>query len=180
MTAVSAVNAVDTLVLAYAFFLSWLFIGASVHKLAPSAGARYEQVLTGYGLPASAYLARGIGLVELATGLLLWVPALQRLGGALAVLLLLAYSAGIVWQLRLGRLGADCGCAGPAGRLVIGPELLVRNLLLLILTLCLYLGMPANPAVWSLALPAALVLIIVHLAVDQLLANAPQLRALRR
>jgi uncharacterized membrane protein YphA (DoxX/SURF4 family) len=180
MTAGFALNLVGTLVQAYAFLLAWLFIWASAHKLAPAAGARYAHVLTGYGLPGSALLARGIGLAELATGLLLLVPSLQRLGGVMAVFLLLAYSAGVAWQLLQGRRGADCGCAGPAGRLAIGPELLVRNLILLVLALGFCLSTPENLAAWPLVVPAAVVLIIVHLAVEQLLANAPQLRAVRR
>jgi len=172
----------DVLGNAAALFLLWLLVDAGLHKLRPANREYYVQVLAGYGVPGGVGLATALGILELLTAVLITLPSSRLLGAGLAVMLLLTYAVGVGMQLRRGRAGADCGCTGPGGRLWISVELLLRNLLLVLVAIAVWLIPVGSEALagWLLAIPAAAVLILVNLSAEQLLGNLPKLRAIRR
>jgi len=106
-----------------------LFGAAAAHKLRAvgefaKALAQYQLLPTGFIRFAGAAL----GLTELAICLGLPWPALQPVGAAAGVVLLLVYSAAITINLARGRRDLDCGCGGFGRRTPIGSWMVVRNL----------------------------------------------------
>lgn len=160
--------------------LALLFAAAARHKLRDPAG--FRAALAGYALlPARvvAPAARLLAVLELAAALLLCAPGTRAAGAVLAAALLLLYGAAIGANLLRGRIGIDCGCAGPVARR-LGADLLLRNALLLAAAcvcalepslrgLVPYDGLTVGAGVAALAL--------VHVAAETALANHHALRA---
>jgi len=129
------------------------------------------------------WLAPALATVELTlAALLLWPPARVVASSATSVLFV-TYSLAIRINLRRGRRDVDCGCFGPARRRPLSEWLLLRNTFLV--AAALVVGLPVEPrslgpldAFAGLAAVAALAML--WTAADQLLAQWPGLRALRR
>ena len=69
----------------------------------------------------------------------------------------------------------ECGCAGPASSLTVGPPLIIRNLVcvgLAVLAQASAGQLPGSLGGASLALVVAFFLITVYLCSDQMIANA--------
>jgi len=94
-----------------AFFLALLFLRAGVHKLGDR--DRFRGILGAYAiLPARTLTAAvfAIGVLELATAILLLVPMARGLGATLASALLALYALAMASALVRGHYLIDCGC----------------------------------------------------------------------
>lgn len=158
-----------------ALFLAWLFAVAALHKL--RSPEYFLRLVTAYlpGHTSSRVLVLLIGVVELSIAILLFIPSMQGLGFTGASTLLAGYAAMMGWQYSRGRADLECGCAGPASTLTVGPPLIIRNLVcvgLAILAQASAGHMPGSLAAASLALVLAFFLITLYLCSDQMIANA--------
>ena len=164
--------------------LALLFVVAALHKLRDRDA--FRATLDAYALLPSALtapLARAVPLVELVAALLLVVPRAAAVGASIAVLLLSVYALAMGVNLLRGRRDLDCGCMGPGARSPIGPELLVRNLFLVVAALVAgFAPIHARALVWVdfVTVPLAVaVLAALYAAVERVLALAPTVAALR-
>ena len=164
--------------------LALLFVVAALHKLRDRDA--FRATLDAYALLPSALtapLARAVPLVELVAALLLVAPRAAAVGASIAVLLLSVYALAMGVNLLRGRRDLDCGCMGPGARSPIGPELLVRNLFLIVAALVAgFAPFPARALVWVdfVTVPLAVaVLAALYAAVERVLALAPTVAALR-
>ena len=164
--------------------LALLFVVAALHKLRDRDA--FRATLDAYALLPSALtapLARAVPLVELVAALLLVVPRAAAVGASIAVLLLSVYALAMGVNLLRGRRDLDCGCMGPGARSPIGPELLVRNLFLIVVALVAgFAPIHARALVWVdfVTVPLAVaVLAALYAAVERVLALAPTVAALR-
>ncbi len=176
-----------TLVTASTLFTAWLFVSAAVHKLSPANQLYYVGVAENYGINSHELAKAGVlgtGLLELAIAAAVVIPATQSVGIAMGVSLLITYTLLIARQIAQGKAGMDCGCSGPAGRSVISPALLVRNLVLIgVVTLPVYAPLlHATPtwSFWLLAAATAAFAIITYVAVEQLQTNTQYILALSK
>lgn len=158
-----------------ALFLVWLLAIAGLHKL--RSVAYYVRLVEAY-LPAGrggGALVRLVAAFELLLAGLLLVPGLRESGLAGAALLLSAYAAMMAWQYGRGRADLQCGCAGPASALTVGPALIVRNLVcVLFALLAMAPTATASGSIAStlLALVVGAFMISLYLCSDQIIANA--------
>jgi peroxiredoxin/uncharacterized membrane protein YphA (DoxX/SURF4 family) len=125
--------------------LAVVFLAAGIGKLLDLKGSM--QAMTDFGLPEGA--ARAVGtllpLAELATGVaLIFVPS-ARWGALAALVLLLAFIAGIGRAMARGE-EPDCHCFGQIHSAPAGPSTLVRNAVFAALALVI-LAHGAGPAV---------------------------------
>ena len=164
--------------------LALLFVVAALHKLRDRDA--FRATLDAYALLPSALtapLARAVPLVELVAALLLVVPRAAAVGASIAVLLLSVYALAMGVNLLRGRRDLDCGCMGPGAHSPIGPELLVRNLFLIVAALVAgFAPIHARALVWVdfVTVPLAVaVLAALYAAVERVLALAPTVAALR-
>ena len=164
--------------------LALLFVVAALHKLRDRDA--FRATLDAYALLPSALtapLARAVPLVELVAALLLVAPRAAAVGASIAVLLLSVYALAMGVNLLRGRRDLDCGCMGPGARSPIGPELLVRNLFLVVAALVAgFAPIHARALVWVdfVTVPLAVaVLAALYAAVERVLALAPTVAALR-
>lgn len=178
---------------ATALFLSWLLLAAGFHKLTPANGEYYGIVFTGYGVRSallSQQLPKWVGVAEVLLGIALLIPAARHWSATGAVLLLGGYFLLLCWQVAQGRSGMDCGCAGRDGEIKVGPRLLVRNLVLWLLALWLWLSVGNLPTVrfmaqdgslvfWGMSLSAATVGVLVYLSAEQLMAAGQRIQQLK-
>ena len=111
------------------------------------------------------------------------MPRAAAVGASIAVLLLSVYALAMGVNLLRGRRDLDCGCMGPGARSPIGPELLVRNLFLVVAALVAgFAPIHARALVWVdfVTVPLAVaVLAALYAAVERVLALAPTVAALR-
>ena len=170
------------LVIASSTALAALLASAASHKLrdrrAFSAIVRAYQVLPSPLAPAA---TASLVLAELALALALLLPA-WRASAALGVALLMALYAGAIGvNLWRGRRDIDCGCSGPGATQPLRPVLLLRNLVIAVLAGLAALPM-AERALGGLdifvVIAASAVALLIHVAVDGLLANQPRLAKL--
>ena len=164
--------------------LALLLAGAAVHKSRNL--TTFRATLADYALlPVRATAPASIGIVvaEGATSLALLLPSAARMGLAAAASLLVLYASAIALNLTRGRRHIDCGCFGPAARRPIHAGLVARNLLLAAMAgLAALVTVASRPLGWVdvPGLAGGLVaLASLYLATDQLMAEAPRLRALR-
>lgn len=164
--------------------LALLFVVAALHKLRDRDA--FRATLDAYALlpsPLTTPLARAVPMVELVAALLLVVPRAAAIGASIAVLLLSVYALAMGVNLLRGRRDLDCGCMGPGAHSPIGPELLVRNLLLIVAALVAgFAPIHARALVWVdfVTVPLAVaVLAALYAAVERVLALAPAVAALR-
>ena len=167
---------------ASALFLLWLFGTAALNKLTADNRRYYQSVLNGYGLDhalLAKLLPTSIGLLELALGILIVIPASRDYAAIASVVLLAGYATAFSVQLLQGKAGIDCGCAGPAGEIKLSGHLLVRNLLLMALAVsCLTPAQGLGLGYWSLVSLSGLLLVLLYLCTEQLIGNAQKLTAL--
>lgn len=137
-----------------ALALAAVFVRAGAAKLARPSAATSS--FTALGTPAPAVLAGGVPVAELLTAVAL--IAAPRVGAALALALLLAFSAFLARVVASGAT-APCNCFGTARAEPVSAADLVRNGLLLVL------GLPAlgaaDPVVPG---PAAVVVVTIAVA----------------
>jgi hypothetical protein len=160
--------------------LALLLLSAAGHKL--RAFSAFKAALAGYDLISRRWLAAVSLLVvglELVTGLSLLLP--RAFIPALAAAALLAtYTFAIAINLRRGRRDIDCGCAGPARRVPLGPGLVGRNVLLIAAALIAALPVAPRSLVWLDAVTVfagVAMLALLYSAGDTALANAAWMRA---
>ena len=163
--------------------LGLLLGAAAAHKLRDLAA--FRATLADYRLLPSwltPFASRALVAIEGTTAVALLVPGLGRAGSAAAALLLATYAAAVAINLLRGRRHIDCGCFGPAARRPIHGGLVARNLLLVAGALVGLGPLAARPFLWldAVTVSGALgTLAALHLALDQMMAEAPRLRLLR-
>lgn len=111
--------------------IALLFASAAVHKL--RALARFTEIFAAYKVLPDALsrrMAWAIPCVELGVSASLLWPATRTMAAVDAMAVLIAYAAGIGFNLLRGRFDLDCGCGAPRDRRVIAPWMVGRNLLL--------------------------------------------------
>lgn len=127
---------------------------AGAAKLADRPGGR--AAVSGFGVPAplAGPIAAALPLVELAAAVLL-IPSLSaRAGAALALLLLLAFSAAIARSIARGE-APECHCFGALHSEPAGPRTLARNLVLAAAAAVVLAGGPgASATAWLAGLDA--------------------------
>lgn len=167
-----------------ALFICWLMLNAGRHKLRPRYRPYYRELIAGYGLRSEA-LIRGavpvLGAVECLLGLLILPPSTRTPCALGAGALLLGYALLMAYALFQGKRDLNCGCGGPASEVKVSPWLIARNTALVTpATLALLPG----AGVWSpqgvVAVPAALLGILIYLCFEQWLGNQHKLESLRR
>ena len=163
--------------------MSLMFGFAAVHKL--KAVTVFKATMDEYQLVPlmlSGVVAVLLIVAELAAAILVLVPAVRTTGLMIMTVLLLIYAAGIGINLLRGRRDIDCGCSGPSSRHELSGWLVLRNLVLLSLVLLAAIPLAQRPMNW---LDAVVVLFSVmvasglYMGMNQLLAQAPRLAALR-
>jgi peroxiredoxin/uncharacterized membrane protein YphA (DoxX/SURF4 family) len=154
----------DTVVLAARLLLCGVFVVAAVGKLMDLPGSR--QSLVGFGVPerAANVLGTALPFAELAVAIALLFHPTALAGAIGALVLLLAFSAGIANALRQGE-APDCNCFGAIHSAPASGWTLARNLVLAVVALIAVIWGP-GPAIddWVSARTAAeLVAIVVGL-----------------
>jgi hypothetical protein len=145
----------------------------------------FRIILENYRLLPDALVAPAalaLPLLEVAAGAMLLFADLRAGGGLLALTVLAGVSAGVAINLVRGRLDLDCGCGGVSGSQPISWGLVLRNLVLMALTLIGMQEGAARALVWVdyLSVGAGtLALLGLYACANQLLANHPRLSAMR-
>ena len=119
----------DGAVLAARLVLAAVFIAAGVGKLLDLPGSRRALRDFGVGEPLARYGGTALPILELATAVALLIQPVARWGGLAALLLLAAFSVGIVNALAHGQT-PDCNCFGAFHSAPAGRGQLVRNAVL--------------------------------------------------
>lgn len=133
------------------FLLAIRLILAAVFGIAALSKLRDTQPthahMLGAGLPhaLAGALAIGLPLVEIGIAIALISEPFQQAGAWVALLLLIAFSAYIVWQLVRGNRAA-CNCFGTLTHAPLGPALLVRNAALALMAGLLLITPPVHLA----------------------------------
>lgn len=158
-----------------------LLLSSAWHKLR-DAGA-FRAALAGYAV-VPAVLVTPVALLLITAELVIGLGLLLSAGGSAALgsaALLTLYTAAIGFNLARGRTRIDCGCGGPAGALPLGAALVVRNVVLVSLSLCAALPMSARPLAAADAIviaAATLSFAFLYAAAETALANSARWRAL--
>lgn len=151
----------DSFLVGAQFLLAGVFLLAGTAKLFDLTASR--RAVIDFGVPQSAGRVVGtiLPVVELATGLALLFHPTARWAAAVALVLLLAFVAGIANALRQGK-DVDCGCFGPVYSATASTLTLVRNAVLAALALLVVIEGPA-PAIddWVAERTAAEIVAIV-------------------
>ena len=126
----------EVLLLLIRLFLAGIFGVAGVAKFMDQPGA--EKAVTDFGVPAelakpAAYL---LSTAEVLLALLLLFTTTSWLGALGALVLLLIFIAGMIYQLASGK-EADCHCFGQLHSERVSPKSLVRNVIFSVLALFL-------------------------------------------
>ena len=116
----------DTVLLVARLALAAVFAVAGLTKLADAKGGR--AAMRGFGLPERLANPAAVLLpiAELAVAVLLIPVATAWYGALWALALLLAFVAGIAWNLAQGK-APDCHCFGQLHSEPVGPSTLIRN-----------------------------------------------------
>lgn len=133
------------------FGLAALFLFTAGAKLAilKSFVVNVGELLTATGFNATTFrwpAAVGVIAIEIVTAILLIWPRTVRLGGALAALLLIGFSAfALYYRYGLGNAeGLECGCFGGIIASQLGVTTALRNLLLLLPALLVFFARRPN------------------------------------
>jgi hypothetical protein len=179
---IETLNIDPAVALIFRLLLALVFASAVLHKLiAPRlfrAAVRDYQMLPDMLVTP---VAAGFILMECTTALALVVPVTAPFGVWGAAGLLLVYTGAIAFNLLRGRTHIDCGCMGPAHVQQLNAWLLLRNLPLLIMAWAA--GLPVYDRgllSWDYVtvIAAVMALGMLYVTMNQLLINAPGLRAL--
>ena len=163
--------------------MSLMFGIAATHKL--KAFAVFKATMDEYQLVPrmlSGVVAVSLIAAELLVAILVLVPAARTTGLIIMAVLLFIYTAGISINLLRGRRDIDCGCSGPASRHELSGWLVLRNLALLSLVLLAANPLAHRPMNWLdvvVVLFSVMVASGLYMGMNQLLAQAPRLAALR-
>jgi hypothetical protein len=177
MTAAPSILEVgQLLVVQLAAFAAVLLLASGLHKMIRR--DRTQAVVREFaGVPRTlapvAVIA--VALLELLASLLLWTRSYRVVGGTLAVMIWGGYLALILRAIAQGKRDVDCGCTFGAAQRPLGVFQVVRNGVLTGVALLAAAGSAAGdtgPVVASQIL-AALVLLALYGAVDQVMALAP-------
>lgn len=152
-------------------FLSVLFAITAWHKWqdindTASVVAKYQLLPIAWCYP----IAYAVASTEALIVVLLWLA--PKLASILAIILLFVYGVAIFINLHRGRTSMDCGCGGIP--ILLTPLLLVRNTVLIIMTLLLLAEPNARNTSWAEIIPAliyAFILVVLYHAGEQLLSN---------
>jgi uncharacterized membrane protein YphA (DoxX/SURF4 family) len=126
--------------------------------------------------------AISIPIIELVSAAAVLTPGFRLLAAIALLLLLLTFSAAIAINLLRGRRGLDCGCFGALLRQKLSGWLLVRNGILAALAARLLtppLARPMETLDVATIVFASAAAVVLYLAMNYLIANAPKSRALR-
>lgn len=161
---------------AIAVFTCAIFFHAGYSKFRHSAD--YIDIMAAYlGRPVKGWTVTAVGTAEMALALLLLVPATGSIAALCCSFLLVMY-AGFMWrQIQVGRKDLRCGCSGPAAETRIGPELVLRNLLVAV-PLVVVASLSPSLSSWigiSLGTALGLFLVLIYLSADQIIANRQRL-----
>lgn len=166
----------SVLVAGIAVFIGIIFFHAGYSKFRHPAD--YVDIMAAYlGRPVMIGAVTATGIVEMAMAALVVVPNTRSIGALACSVLLISYGLFMWRQIQAGRRDLRCGCSGPAAETRIGPELVVRNLLLAFPLLGLAF---LNPEIMSwaavfLGLAFGLFLLMIYLSSDQVIANRQRL-----
>jgi hypothetical protein len=166
----------EELAVQLAAFQAVLLLASGLHKLLRR--GRTQEVLQDFAGVPRALAPIAVVLVsfaEILAGSLLWVPGLRAAGGALAVLIWSGYLLLIVRAIAQGRREVDCGCSFGSGHAKLGTYQVARNLCLIGTAVLLALVSAAGLAqpVAAAQIPAAVALLVLYGALDQVMALAP-------
>lgn len=179
----SALTMDPALLLALRSSFALLLGTAAWHKLSDT--ARYRAVVESYEVLPSAAVAVAAPLLAAAeTSLALMLAAGIALpaAAASAAALMLVYAAALQVNVRRGRRGLDCGCAGPAAHVPVSGALVLRNLVLAAAALLGALPSSGRALSWvdfASAAAATAALSACWLASERMLALAPRVAELR-
>lgn len=166
-----------------ALFLLWLFMQAAAHKLHTGNAAYYQTTLEGYGIKnaiISVVLRYFLGLLELVVALAIVFENTRSQASMIAVILLSCYLIAMTAQLIQGKRDISCGCSGPNAETRIGWPLIIRNAVLIALTLlCSLPGTLFSPSLWFAVIMTSAFLILTYSCVENLIANAQKISILR-
>jgi len=146
----------------------------------------FEAIIDNYRLLPTGVVsgfARILPLAEFAAAALLLWPAARLLGAVLSTGLLALFSTAIAVNLLRGRRDVDCGCGGASGRQPLSWWLILRNAVLVLMTLAGASEGVLRDMAWLDAfttIAATLALLALYAFFNQLGANAPRLQSLRR
>lgn len=168
--------------LVIALGLALLLLSAAVHKLTDFTG--FSRILADYEVMPSWLVptaARAVVVFEVILGVawLVQLTPVLVVGGT--VLLLASYAGAITLNLMRGRVHISCGCGGNDGQ-PLSWWMLPRNLFLIVAAMSAILPVTDRSLGWAdglLATATLLILVLIHLAVTQLLANAAAIRVWR-
>lgn len=124
----------DGLLLLARLVLAAVFVVSGIAKLLDLAGS--QSAMRSFGVPESSSKAAGIALpvIEILIAVLLLPVASAKWGALAALALLIAFIAGISYNLSRGRK-FDCHCFGQLTSSEIGPSTLIRNVVLGVIAL---------------------------------------------
>ncbi|MDD2058465.1 DoxX family protein [Pseudomonas sp. GD03860] len=167
------------LVFASSLAMTVILANAATHKF--RSPRWFVAQVADYGLLSESMVkpfARLLPLFEMAVALGLLVPQTRLIAALLAALLMAIYATAIGVNLWRGRRDIDCGCAGPGQMQPLRPVLLLRSALLIALSLLA----AAEPQARSIGhfdsvviISSAAVTLLLYVAADGLMANAPRL-----
>jgi uncharacterized membrane protein YphA (DoxX/SURF4 family) len=155
-------------------FFSYLFLVSGWHKLGELND--FTRSISDYELvPASwaPLLARGLMVAELALGLGLLIALTRTPALLLSIALMSIYTLAIAINIFRGRRDLNCGCSGPGREQTIDSWLLGRNLFIIafgIFSMTVLVDQPQT-LLWQLALPGAVITILMYHIFNQLHAN---------
>lgn len=170
-------------ILAVRLAMAGVFVSGGLHQWRDR--AMFAAVVEGYALLPRALVAPVallLPLAEMATGLLLLWPATGPIGALTGLCLLCGVSLAVVINLLRGRRDIDCGCGGASGDQTLSWALVGRNA---VLSGLLVIGTLSSSSRGlgaldvGVAVIAGLAALGLYAACNQLMANAPRLRALR-
>ncbi|WP_052706195.1 MauE/DoxX family redox-associated membrane protein [Vibrio galatheae] len=166
-----------------ALFLFWLFASAGIGKLKPANRRYYADLMSEY-LGSWASKLGGVimlvGGVELLSGLALLAPTTRMLGAIAILALLVSYLALMSYQLYQGKVEMDCGCSGPYSNIKVGPEILVRNVVLCIIAaLCFLPAVAAFSSTIALASALAIFFAFTYLSAEKAISNLQKIKLLK-
>lgn len=164
--------------------LGLLFASAAWHKLRDM--RRFRSVLEDYAILPAAVVPAGaacVAIAELAIACMMASGSGVRSAAVAAASLLLVYASAIFANVRRGRTGIDCGCAGPAAGMPLSAGLVLRNVL--VAAASLVLVVPAAARVLTTldmfaVVASTAVLSTSWMAGQRLLVLAPRVAAARR
>jgi methylamine utilization protein MauE len=179
-SAASNLGVGQMLIVQLAAFLAALLWASGLHKLIRR--DRAQAVVHEFaGVPRrlARLVVAVVAATEILAGMLLWMPASRAAGGALAVLIWGGYLWLILRAIAQGRRDADCGCSFGAGQRPLGAYHVARNSGLTGAALLVAAGAAATGPVIASQILAALALLALYGALDEVMSlTAPRAGAL--